>query len=80
MSIAIRQLYSAAGLKQMNAALATFDQLREERPEFGDEYEKLVPKQTGLSALLGNGTNGATLAKAESLRIQKRRFNTIRSV
>ena len=50
-SIAIRQLYSAAGLKQMNAALATFDQLRDERPEFGDEYEKLVPKQTGLSAL-----------------------------
>ena len=60
-SIAIRQLYSAAGLKQMNAALATFDQLRDERPEFGDEYEKLVPKQTGLSALLGNGTNGAPL-------------------
>lgn len=26
-SIAIRQLYSAAGLKQMNAALATFEQL-----------------------------------------------------
>ena len=62
-SIAIRQLYSAAGLKQMNAALATFDQLREERPEFGADYEKMVPKQTGLSALLGNGTNGAALTK-----------------
>ncbi|MDU1397551.1 MAG: carboxymuconolactone decarboxylase family protein [Veillonella parvula] len=65
-SIAIRQLYSAAGLKQMNAALATFDQLRDERPEFGDEYEKLVPKQTGLSALLGNGTNGAPLTKPKA--------------
>ena len=65
-SIAIRQLYSAAGLKQMNAALATFDQLREERPEFGADYEKMVPKQTGLSALLGNGTNGAPLAKAKN--------------
>ena len=65
-SIAIRQLYSAAGLKQMNEALATFDQLREERPEFGADYEKMVPKQTGLSALLGNGTNGAALAKAKS--------------
>ena len=65
-SIAIRQLYSAAGLKQMNAALATFDQLREERPEFGADYEKMVPKQTGLSALLGNGTNGAALAKAKN--------------
>lgn len=62
-SIAIRQLYSAAGLKQMNAALATFNQLREERPEFGADYEKMVPKQTGLSALLGNGTNGAALTK-----------------
>ena len=62
-SIAIRQLYSAAGLKQMNAALATFDQLREERPEFGADYEKMVPKQTGLSAVLGNGTNGAALTK-----------------
>ena len=62
-SIAIRQLYAAAGLKQMNAALATFDQLREERPEFGADYEKMVPKQTGLSALLGNGTNGAALTK-----------------
>ena len=62
-SIAIRQLYSAAGLKQMNAALATFEQLREERPEFGADYEKMVPKQTGLSALLGNGTNGAALTK-----------------
>lgn len=65
-SIAIRQLYSAAGLKQMNEALSTFDQLREERPEFGADYEKMVPKQTGLSALLGNGTNGAALAKAKS--------------
>lgn len=65
-SIAIRQLYSAAGLKQMNAALATFDQLREERPEFGADYEKMVPKQTGLSALLGNGTSGAPLAKAKN--------------
>ena len=65
-SIAIRQLYSAAGLKQMNEALATFDQLREERPEFGADYEKMVPKQTGLSALLGNGTNGAALAKAKN--------------
>ena len=65
-SIAIRQLYSAAGLKQMNAALATFDQLREERPEFGADYEKMVPKQTGLSALLGNGTNGAALAKTKN--------------
>lgn len=62
-SIAIRQLYSAAGLKQMNEALSTFDQLREERPEFGADYEKMVPKQTGLSALLGNGTNGAALTK-----------------
>ena len=62
-SIAIRQLYSAAGLKQMNEALSTFDQLREERPEFGADYEKMVPKQTGLSALLGNGTNGAALIK-----------------
>ena len=65
-SIAIRQLYSAAGLKQMNEALSTFDQLREERPEFGADYEKIVPKQTGLSALLGNGTNGAALAKAKN--------------
>ena len=65
-SIAIRQLYSAAGLKQMNEALSTFDQLREERPEFGVDYEKMVPKQTGLSALLGNGTNGAALAKAKN--------------
>lgn len=65
-SIAIRQLYSAAGLKQMNAALATFDQLREERPEFGADYEKMVPKQTGLSALLGNGTNGAALTKQKT--------------
>ena len=56
-SIAIRQLYSAAGLKQMNAALATFEQLREERPEFGVDYDKLVPKRVGLSALLGNGSN-----------------------
>ena len=63
----------------MNAALATFDQLREERPEFGADYEKMVPKQTGLSALLGNGTNGAALAKAK-MRIQKKWFNTIRSV
>ncbi len=55
-SIAIRQLYSAAGLKQMNAALATFEQLREERPEFGVDYDKLVPKRVGLSALLGNGS------------------------
>ena len=62
-SIAIRQLYSAAGLKQMNEALSTFDQLREERPESGADYEKMVPKQTGLSALLGNGTNGAALTK-----------------
>ncbi|MBS7015207.1 MAG: carboxymuconolactone decarboxylase family protein [Veillonella sp.] len=65
-SIAIRQLYSAAGLKQMNEALSTFNQLREERPEFGADYEKMVPKQTGLSALLGNGTNGAALAKAKN--------------
>ena len=65
-SIAIRQLYSAAGLKQMNEALSTFDQLREERPEFGADYEKMVPKQTGLSALLGNGTNGAALVKAKN--------------
>ena len=65
-SIAIRQLYSAAGLKQMNEALSTFDQLREERPEFGADYEKMVPKQTGLSALLGNGTNGAALTKAKN--------------
>ena len=49
-SIAIRQLYSAAGLKQMNAALAAFEQLREERPEFGVDYDKLVPKRVGLSA------------------------------
>ena len=40
-SIAIRQLYSAAGLKQMNAALAAFEQLREERPEFGVDYDSL---------------------------------------
>lgn len=65
-SIAIRQLYSAAGLKQMNAALATFDELREERPEFGADYEKLVPKQTGLSALLGNGTNPTALNKGKN--------------
>ena len=65
-SIAIRQLYSAAGLKQMNEALSTFDQLREERPELGADYEIMFPKQTGLSALLGNGTNGAALAKAKN--------------
>ena len=45
---------------------ATFDQLREERPEFGADYEKMVPKQTGLSALLGNGTNGAALTKQKT--------------
>lgn len=61
-SIAIRQLYSAAGLKQMNAALATFEQLREERPEFGVDYDKLVPKRVGLSALLGNGSNSTNMA------------------
>lgn len=83
-SIAIRQLYSAAGLKQMNAALATFAQLRDERPEFGDEYEKLVTKQTGLSALLGNGTNGAPLngapltkPKAEEVK-ERVQYNTFR--
>ncbi|SNV58216.1 hypothetical protein [Veillonella rodentium] len=66
-SIAIRQLYSAAGLKQMNTALATFAELREERPEFGDDYEKLVPKRTGLGALLGNGTTVAgTLEKTKN--------------
>nr|WP_054673879.1 hypothetical protein [Veillonella denticariosi] len=68
-SIAIRQLYSAAGLKQMNTALATFAELREERPEFGgDDYEKLVPKRTGLGALLGNGTTvaGGTLEKTKN--------------
>ena len=37
----------------MNAALATFDQLREERPEFGADYEKNGSKQTGLSAFIG---------------------------
>ena len=57
-SIAIRQLYSAAGLKQMNAALATFDQLREERPEFGADYEKMVPKQTGLVLYWGMALMG----------------------
>ena len=62
-SIAIRQLYSAAGLKQMNAALATFEQLREERPEFGVDYDKLVPKRVGLSALLGNGSNSTIRIK-----------------
>ena len=78
-SIAIRQLYSAAGLKQMNAALATFDQLRDERPEFGDEYEKLVPKQTGLSALLGNGTNGAPLTKPKAEETKEGvQYNTFR--
>ena len=78
-SIAIRQLYSAAGLKQMNAALATFDQLREERPEFGADYEKMVPKQTGLSALLGNGTNGAPLAKAKNEDTTEAvQYNTVR--
>ena len=61
-SIAIRQLYSAAGLKQMNAALAAFEQLREERPEFGVDYDKLVPKRVGLSALLGNPTNSNNVA------------------
>ncbi|ETS91711.1 hypothetical protein [Veillonella sp. AS16] len=66
-SIAIRQLYSAAGLKQMNTALATFAELREERPEFGDDYEKLVPKRAGLGALLGNGTTVAgTLEKTKN--------------
>ena len=60
-SIAIRQLYSAAGLKQMNAALAAFE-LREERPEFGVDYDKLVPKRVGLSALLGNPTNSNNVA------------------
>ena len=63
----------------MNAALATFDQLREERPEFGADYEKMVPKQTGLSALLGNGTNGAAFNKAEAEEA-KEGFNIIRSV
>lgn len=78
-SIAIRQLYSAAGLKQMNEALSTFDQLREERPEFGADYEKMVPKQTGLSALLGNGTNGAALAKAKNEDAKEAvRYNTFR--
>ena len=70
-SIAIRQLYSAAGLKQMNAALATFDQLRDERPEFGDEYEKLVPKQTGL--------NGAPLTKPKAEEAKEGvQYNTFR--
>lgn len=78
-SIAIRQLYSAAGLKQMNAALATFDQLREERPEFGADYEKMVPKQTGLSALLGNGTNGAALTKQKTEEVKEGvQYNTFR--
>ncbi len=78
-SIAIRQLYSAAGLKQMNAALATFDQLREERPEFGADYEKMVPKQTGLSALLGNGTNGAALTKQKTEEAKEGvQYNTFR--
>ncbi|WP_054748076.1 hypothetical protein [Veillonella rogosae] len=81
-SIAIRQLYSAAGLKQMNAALATFDQLREERPEFGADYEKMVPKQTGLSALLGgNGTNGGaalTKQKTEEAKEGGVQYNTFR--
>jgi len=75
-SIAIRQLYSAAGLKQMNAALATFDQLREERPEFGADYEKMVPKQTGLSALLGNGT-ALTKQKTEEAK-EGVQYNTFR--
>ena len=68
-SIAIRQLYSAA----------TFAQLRDERPEFGDEYEKLVTKQTGLSALLGNGTNGAPLTKPKAEEVKERgQYNTFR--
>ena len=74
-SIAIRQLYSAAGLKQMNAALATFEQLREERPEFGVDYDKLVPKRVGLSALLGNGSNSSNMADEASTAVK---YNTFR--
>ena len=63
----------------MNAALATFDQLREERPEFGADYEKMVPKQTGLSALLGNGTNGAPLTKPKAEETKEGvQYNTFR--
>ena len=73
------QEVSIAIRKQMNAALATFDQLRDERPEFGDEYEKLVPKQTGLSALLGNGTNGAPLTKPKAEETKEGvQYNTFR--
>ncbi|WP_251422483.1 carboxymuconolactone decarboxylase family protein [Veillonella agrestimuris] len=50
--VAIRQLYSAAGLKRRNEAVATFEQLREDRPEFGVDYDKFVPRRVGFSALL----------------------------
>ncbi len=63
----------------MNATLATFDRLREERPEFGADYEKMVPKQTGLSALLGNGTNGAPLTKPKAEEAKEGvQYNTFR--
>ena len=42
----------------MNAALATFDQLREERPEFGADYEKWFQSKQDLVLYWGNGTNG----------------------
>ena len=42
----------------MNAALATFDQLREERPEFGADYEKMVPKQQDLVLYWGMALMG----------------------
>ena len=68
-SIAIRQLYSAAGLKQMNAALATFEQLREERPEFGVDYDN-GSNSTNMAAKI-KADEASTAVKYNTFRIKK---------
>lgn len=78
-SIAIRQLYAAAGLKQMKAALATFEQLREERPEFGVDYDKFIPKRIGLSRLFSDGNSSAVVTTGKSEDSQEVvKYNTFR--
>lgn len=67
-SVAIRQLYSAAGLKKTNNALGLFDRMSAES-DFGIDYNKLNEQRLqGLNEALGKSSNESTTEASKGIK------------
>lgn len=66
--VAIRQLYSAAGLKKTNNALGLFDRMSAES-DFGIDYNKLNEQRLqGLNEALGKSSNESTTEASKGIK------------